>query len=251
MIFVNVLVVSQNSEIIIKLTIEQNKLNIKMTINRIHVFAFLITTLLAVKINAQTTEIKISFEEYIISSSLPGSGLDEASWSIFDKKGDKIATGNSEEIFNFKFEQPGDYFIRFVHEHRHNGHAATCNHYAMPNEVKINVSARKILFDTEKITFSKKIISGAASDGLIMYVPITLIGENNDDLVEMNKTIISYGINTTLIGKLSTDQFWLKPGNHILQYKLEGTATKDTYIGFDLIDLNGNVVPFGLNEPIQ
>lgn len=222
-----------------------------MTINRIHIFAFLITTLLAVKINAQTTEIKISFGEYIISSSLPGSGLDEASWAIFDKKGDKIATGNSEEIFNFKFEQPADYFIRFVHEHKHNAHAATCNHYAMPDEVKINVSARKILFDTEKITFSKKIISGAASDGLIMYVPITLIGENNDVLVEMNKTIISYGINTTLIGKLATEQFTLKPGNHILQYKLEGTVTKDTYIGFDLVDLNGNVVPFGLNEPIQ
>jgi hypothetical protein len=77
-----------------------------MTINRIHIFAFLITTLLAVKINAQTTEIKISFEEYIISSSLPGSGLDEASWSIFDKKGgkEKFEPFFKEFIEKFKIE---------------------------------------------------------------------------------------------------------------------------------------------------
>ena len=194
---------------------------------------------------------KISFGEKLNSTLLRGSGLDEASWLIYDNEGKILGQGKSDKIYDLSFDLPGVYSIQFKHEHKHEGHSNTCNHYAMPDEVKINVSARKILFDTEKITFSKKIISGAASDGLIMNVPITLIGENNDVLVEMNKTIISYGINTTLIGKLAAEQFRLKPGNHILQYKLEGTATKDTYIGFDLIDLNGNVIPFGLNEPIQ
>jgi hypothetical protein len=221
-----------------------------MTINLNLIFVFFITTLLAVKTNAQTTEIKISFDEYITSSSLPGSGLDEASWGIFNDKGVEISSGNAKEIFNFKFEKHGDYYIRFVHEHKHNEHAATCNHYAMPNEVKVIVNSKKIIFHTEKISFSKKISADTPADGIIMFVPVTIIDQKNSIEIPMNRIAQSIGINTSVAGFLKLNQMKLNPGNHVLEYNLTGKATKGTYIGFDFIDLNGNITPFGILEPI-
>ena len=222
-----------------------------MTINLNYIFALIITTLLALKINAQTEEIKISFDEYIATSSLPGSGLDEASWEIFDDKGVEISSGNADEIFKFKFEKPGNFFIRFKHVHKNNEHAATCNHYAMPNEVKVSVNSKKIIFHTENISFSKKISADTPADDIIMSVPVTIIDQNNSIEIPMNKTVQSFGIKTSILGHLKSNQMKLNPGNHVLEYSLTGKATKGTYIGFDLVDLNGNVIPFGIKEPLQ
>jgi hypothetical protein len=121
----------------------------------------------------------------------------------------------------------------------------------MPNEVKVQVSSRKIIFDTDNVTFSKKITSAMPADGITMYIPITIIDERNNEVAPLNKNIISYGINTTIEGHLKPEYHSLSPGKYVIEYILSGNVSKGSYIGFDLIDNNSNVYTFGLSEPIQ
>jgi len=47
------------------------------------------------------------------------------------------------------------------------------------------------------------------------------------------------------------DKKRLQNGINTLEFNLEGQATKNTYIMFDFVDINGNVQSYGFTNKIQ
>jgi hypothetical protein len=59
------------------------------------------------------------------------------------------------------------------------------------------------------------------------------------------------GVRTSVVGKLKNGQKRLQNGINTLEFNLEGQATKNTYIMFDFVDINGNVQSYGFTNKIQ
>jgi hypothetical protein len=85
-----------------------------------------------------------------------------------------------------------------------------------------------------------------------MNIPVTVhtySGKQEPVVIPIETS--SYGILTTLVGKLVEPILVLSPGRYVFKYSLSGAATSGTYIGFDIIDNNGNVIPCGVTTMIK
>jgi len=193
----------------------------------------------------------ISFGTKLSSELFNSEDIKQSSWSI-SLDDDVIMSGKGINLFDYVFDRPGAYEIAFQHDHSVGHNTNSCNHYSMPESFAVNVSAVRIEFLGEQMTFSAPLVGGKSMDGVVMNTPIIVHTYSNErELVAMPVIARSYGIETSLEGRMIAPIEKLAPGQQVLSYVLTGEATPETYIGFDFIDNNGNVFPCGITTIIK
>jgi len=196
-------------------------------------------------------EIRIGFGTALNSDLFNVSHINESTWNIV-LDGEIIRKGKGLDLFKFQFERPGQYYVNFQEDlsvqHDHSG----CNHYVLPEMLLVRVSPVRIEILCEEISFSNPIAGGVEITNTTMNIPVTVhtySGKQEPVVIPIETS--SYGILTTLVGKLVEPILVLSPGRYVFKYSLSGAATSGTYIGFDIIDNNGNVIPCGVTTMIK
>ena len=171
-------------------------------------------------------------------------------WSIFDENNKLISKGIGQTLNNFIFNNAGNYSIKFTEKVDSNIKQAACIHDNIPNQILVFVSPNNMVFDFEKITFSRPIEKGKETKGIVMKVPVS-VDSNLHEEIQLNTTIIhTAGIDTNVEGKLISNPKLLK-GKQILEYELSGLVNTESYIMFDMVDLNGNVQCYSYPKKVQ
>lgn len=186
-------------------------------------------------------------------SNLIGEFTDNVSWELsrLEKKGNKsILSGNGNTKTNYVFKKPGDYRIDINENLDCPPNPEDCNHNHFPPKMYIRVSPVKMEFDFSTIKFSKDIVGNQPVTETTLTVDVHFYSHNNSKAV-YDKTFRTYGIGTTIMGKLKSKKVKLKQGLNTLEFQLEGQATKDTYIMIDFVDINGIIQSYGLQKKIQ
>ncbi len=195
--------------------------------------------------------VRLSFGTNLNEDSFNRDDVNESLWSI-THEGDVVEQGKGLSLFDYTFDKPGHYILNFQHDHSVQHDHNSCNHYGLPAELIVVVSSIRIEFYCNQMSFSRPIVGGVSMDGVTMNIPINVYTySGNQEAVKIPDIISSYGILTTLIGLLESPFNTIAPGRHVLSYTLTGEATSGTYIGFDIIDNNGNVVPCGITAKIK
>lgn len=196
-------------------------------------------------------EMRISFGTKLNADLFNLSDINESTWQVIFN-GTTIKLGKGLELFAFEFDMPGEYRIDFQEDrsvqHDHSG----CNHFVLPETIKVLVSPVRIEFLCEQVTFSKPLIGGSVADNTIMSVPVYVYTySGGSESVFVSSEITSYGIMTSLVGRILEPIRTLTPGQHVFDFMLSGSTTSNTYIGFDFIDNNGVVVPCGITTIVK
>jgi hypothetical protein len=188
--------------------------------------------------------ISISYNESIPESSLE-LNLENYDWNVLlnDKK---LTSGTGASLLQYVFISPGEY--KLILNKKHFNNLSSCNHNDDVYTFNINVIKNKIVFDFDKIKFSKKITGNVDCSDITIFIPVEIFADYE---VEISENIISYGINTNIIGTLKSSQKKLTSGKHILEYQLKGKAQSGTFIGFDFKDLNNHTLSYNLPYQIN
>jgi hypothetical protein len=176
----------------------------------------------------------ISFGESIKFNKIDSS----ASWTISSVEFGISIDLKGSEINSYIFEKPGTYQISFSEA---NHSKDSCNHSSIPELFFVKVAPTKMVFDFSTLSFNKKLEAGVNLVNTEMTVDVLVKTFDNKQVVFENAQMISAGIGTTIVGKLSKTAIALQPGTNKLTYTLSGSATKDTYIMFDFFDINNQV----------
>jgi hypothetical protein len=152
------------------------------------------------------------------------------------------------EINDYTFSKPGIYTLKVEDKDTHQ--KESCTEIHLPNEIIIEVSRIKMVFNTNSISFSSPIIKNKNTNGITLNIPVTI--ETFDHLpvlLKMNP-INSAGIGTNIIATLDDKFKELPDGNHTLQYALNGIVTENAYLMFDFEDANGKIQSVSLTTPV-
>ena len=190
----------------------------------------------AVAQTSKTTEIKIiSFGDKLKLSNVDQNIVA----TIVDPQTNRITSLRGNEINNFIFETPGNFEITFKHKHLHG--EDECAHNSFPEKMLLKVSSYKMEFDFSTAIFNKQIIPGVNLANTEISLNVDVKSYDNTQFVFENGQMVAAGIGTTIVGILNNNSVVLFPGTNRLTYKISGSATKDTYIMFDFIDINGQI----------
>lgn len=153
------------------------------------------------------------------------------------------------QINEYKFENPGQYLIKV--EQFKTVNKESCEPPLLPNQIQVNVSRIKMIFDGNRIEFSKPIKKGNECTGIILSIPISIETYDNKSVSLKYTTVKTAGIGTSVIANLSKDYGELSIGEHIVSYFLEGMVTENTYLMFDFVDANNKVQSVALKSIIE
>lgn len=142
------------------------------------------------------------------------------------------------QMNNHIFETPGIYKI--THSEVKTSSDNECNHIAYPKVMIIQVSPIKMEFDFSTLIINKTIEGGVDIEGAELSLNVNLKSYTNESILFSNGKIESAGIGSTIKGQL-TNALTLKPGINKVVYKLQGSASKDTFIMLDFFDINEQV----------
>lgn len=171
------------------------------------------------------------------------------SWTVNHRSGAVSAAylkGNA--INDFVFEKPGIYDIKFS---ENKIHGDECNHAPFDENMTVEVSPVKMVFDFSKITFSEKIQRGKSCDGIEVSVPVDVSFKGNAPTNFKVSDVFVAGIGSEIIAKPVQKELKLKEGTQILKYKLSGVANQESYLMFDFIDVNNQVQCYNLPQKIN
>jgi hypothetical protein len=211
----------------------------KFTLTTILLFVF---NLFCLSSNLNYKEIKISFGEKINIQDLNENCLFE----IFGFETQIKGVGN--ELNDFVFFKPGNFEIKIVENVNHD--LNSCDHKHFPEKIIVKVSPIKFTFHFDEILFSSAIHVGVKTDNITLKIPVTIdVFENST--IDYNFSIVNTsGLKTNIKGTL-LENVILKSGKQILTYNLSGQVQSETYIMFDFMDYNGNVVVYNHPNPIK
>lgn len=174
--------------------------------------------------------------------------LDEnTSWSINNTKSNSSLKSGVGSITDFVFPEPGTYNV----EISETVVAGNCNHGHFPDKIIVEVSPLKLAFDFSTIKFNNEIIGGQSQDNNTITVDVYFSNTKNES-VEFNiGQFTTAGVGVSIEGKLVDEKTILTPGLNHLTYKLTGTATSQTYVMLNFIDINNQVVSYYLPTKIK
>ena len=188
-------------------------------------------------------------ETLVVAFKTPFSyALDEnVSWVIKNDMGVTLFSGNK-EVSNLVFEIPGNYTLDIHDKRKHE--TTVCEHIHFPEKVTIEVMPAKLDFDLNSIKFSKEIAGNQSAKGITLSLNVNLESYDKSD-VKYSKSLSSFGVGSTISGKVKDGEVILKPGINKLEFVLEGQAEAGNNIQLNFVDLNGEVQPFTLTPKIQ
>lgn len=167
---------------------------------------------------------------------------ENVNWELKDENGSLILSGQG-DLSRHVFGKPGNYTLH-IHEDRDHD-TGSCEHAHFPEKVKIIVKPAKVDFDFSTIRFSKDITGGQSANGIIVSVNVNYSSYDNSTAV-YNQGFGSFGVGSTLTGKLKSQETVLKPGVNTIEFILEGQAEEGNAIQLNFTDFNGEVQPYTL-----
>ncbi|MCD1116708.1 hypothetical protein [Chryseobacterium turcicum] len=185
-------------------------------------------------------------ESVILSYGIPFSySLDTyTGWDIKNNAGGVLSSGygNINEVFS----KPGNYVL-YIQEKHNDDSKSSCDHDQYPSKVTIRVSPSKMVFDFSSLEFSKKIVGGQSTEGIIVTVNAMYSSYDNTSAV-YDYGFTTAGVGTSLLGRLNNGKVLLKNGVNKLEFSLEGLTTKGNNIMIEFKDINDQVQPYTLIE---
>ncbi len=170
-------------------------------------------------------------------------------WIITDiDRNEVIASGSGDALTKYVFEKPGMYQVDINENLIHDQNS--CNHKHFPEKMLVEVSPLKMDFDFKSVKVSRNIIGGQSVNDTMLSVDVRFSSYDNSDAV-YKQGFNTAGVGTSVAGKLKNGEAKLRQGKNTLEFKLEGQATKGTYIMFDFVDINGQVQTYGFTNKIQ
>ena len=153
-------------------------------------------------------------------------------WIITDMdKNEVIASGSGDALAKYVFKKPGMYQVDINENIIHDSNS--CNHKHFPEKMLVEVSPLKMDFDFKSVKVSRNIIGGQSVNDTMLSVDVRFSSYDNSDAV-YKQGFNTAGVRTSVAGKLKNGEAKLRQGKNTLEFKLEGQATKGTYIMFDL-----------------
>lgn len=172
----------------------------------------------------------------------------QSSWVISNLDDDKVvATGAGNSLAKYVFDTPGAYLIDINENLIHNPNG--CEHSHSPEKILVKVSPLKMEFDFSSVELSRTIIGGQETKGTSLTVNVNYSSYDNSTAI-YDKSFTTAGIKTSIIGKLKSGQINLQDGMNILEFELNGQASKNTYIMIDFIDINGVLQSYSFTNKI-
>jgi len=170
-------------------------------------------------------------------------------WIITDMdKNEVIASGSGDALTKYVFEKPGMYQVDINENLIHDQNS--CNHKHFPEKMLVEVSPLKMDFDFKSVKVSRNIIGGQSVNDTMLSIDVRFSSYDNSDAV-YKQGFNTAGVGTSVTGKLKNGDAKLRQGKNTLEFKLEGQATKGTYIMIDFVDINGQVQTYGFTNKIQ
>lgn len=180
--------------------------------------------------------------------------MGETTWVIKNEKNKTIAKGSSSSVADFLYEKPGKYTIDFTLSpvvFERELAKGRCFHPSVPARVEVMVSANKIKFLLEELRFEHPLIGGVDQKGNTLYLPAIVSTYDGKAFYFANNIMRTAGVDANVTGILAKNQTYLKPGKHMLEYHLQGSVRKDSYIMIDLADAMGNIQSVAIPEIIK
>lgn len=172
---------------------------------------------------------------------------ENVNWELKDESGLLILSSKG-NVSGHVFSKPGTYTL-YIHEDR-NHDTNTCDHTHFPEKLTIEVIPVKVDFDFSTIRFSKEITGGQPAHGITVSVNVNFSSYDNSTAV-YGQGFTSFGVGSTIAGKLKNEEIILKPGVNTLEFVLEGQAEAGNNIQLNFTDFNGEVQPYTLTPKIQ
>lgn len=177
-----------------------------------------------------------------------GSVENSSSWSINFLPENKIINLTANQINEYVFDKPGQYIINFsenkIHKH------GDCNHDAFPENMVIEVSASKMIFDFSKINFSNNFQVGN-NDDIIISVPVSIATKENKITKSTIANLTIAGLGCNLVALPLQKEIKLENGTQIIKFSVSGTIANETYLMFDFEDNNKNIQTYNLLQKIN
>jgi len=168
-------------------------------------------------------------------------------WELKDGNESLILSSRG-EINGHVFSKPGNYTLHIHEDINHDTNS--CEHAHFPERIKIEVKPVKVDFDFSTIRFSKDIPGGQPANGITISVKVSFSSYDNSPMA-YNLGLTSFGVGSTVNGKLKNGEVILKPGVNTLEFILDGQAEAGNNIQLNFTDFNGEVQPYTLTPKIQ
>lgn len=183
-------------------------------------------------------------ENLVLSFSSPFSYTlgENVSWELKDESGSVLLSGKG-DVSGYVFSKPGSYTLD-IHEVRDHD-PNSCEHVHFPEKLNIKVKPAKVDFDFSTIQFSKDVPGGQPANGIIISVTVNYSSYDNSTAI-YKEGVTSFGVGSTVSGKLKNGEATLKPGANTLEFVLEGQAEAGNNIQLNFTDFNGEVQPYTL-----
>lgn len=187
-------------------------------------------------------------ENQVIAFSSPFSYTlpENIKWELKDEN-ESLILSSKGDISGHVFSKPGMYTLHIYEERDHDTNS--CEHAHFPERVKIEVKPVKLDFDLSTIRFSKDISGGKPASGIIISVKVNFSSYDNSTAV-YNQGLTSFGVGSTVTGKLKNGEAILKPGVNTIEFVLDGQAEAGNNIQLNFMDFNGEVQPYTLTPKI-
>lgn len=240
----------KKNKIIISNTFIMKKYVVSTTFSKMQYVFSLLLVFYSSTLIAQDAQVYSQQDEtLVVTFKTPFSyALDEnVSWLIKNDMGVTIYKGK-EDVSNLVFEIPGNYTLDIHDKRKHE--TAVCEHIHFPEKVTIKVLPVKLDFDINSIKFSKEIVGNQSADGITLNVNVNLESYDKSE-VKYNKSLTSFGVGSTITGKVKNGEVTLTPGNNTLEFVLEGQAEAGNNIQLNFVDFNGEVQPYTLTPKVQ
>jgi len=171
--------------------------------------------------------------------------FEETSWNVQNSDGMTLLSGMGNIIKSFS--QPGVYSIQINDEHIHNN---SCDHSYGPEKLRITVIPEKLKFDFNSIYFSEEIQCGKSISGIVLSINVNYISYDNIPTV-YNQGITSFGVGSTISGKLKNGTVTLHPGINTIEFVLDGQSSRGDIVQLNFKDFTGEVQPYSLTPKMQ
>ncbi|WP_300666233.1 hypothetical protein [Fluviicola sp.] len=157
------------------------------------------------------------------------------SWSVAPQTGASKASGTGKTTGDLVFSKPGTYQITF-------DIPAHGDHPGKTETVTVEVSSARMIFDLEKVAFSRPLSTGDAS-GIVMTVPVILQTYDGQAYTYSMREVQTTGV-ANVSSRLKNDRTVLKNGANELSFELSGAVSTKGNIQFRVYDAKGEALFF-------
>jgi hypothetical protein len=188
--------------------------------------------------------LKISIGETVLPEQISIHKTDKFEWEIKNNRNEVIANQHSASLFAYSFAEPGNYFLDLRVSHAENDHV--CSHQEHTGSWIIEVVPVRVIFDIERIKFSKPLTAENLMIGIEVSIPIEVsyFEDRQLDLDVASLKIQFQGVDCEVVALPVDTTLKLLSGKSIVVFKANGKVPKQSFIMIDFIDQNNKITTY-------